>query len=334
VDTATKLKPIFPTGVRSPRTRPDYDLVPDQIKELFTPADYALLTEYPDIDSEPAAKAATTEKPDSLDPIVRPNGELYLPRPVRAGVDTKLFDTALLRTAYENRIPVLLYGPPGTGKTALAEAALEGLITISGSGDTEVSDFVGSYVQNPDGTFTWVDGPLPRAMESGRPLLIDEVALIDTKVMAVVYSVMDGRSELHITANPARGTVHAADGFYVIGACNPDVPGAVMSEALVSRFLLQMEVLTDFNLAKKLGVPRAIIAVAKNLKRKADASELIRAPQMRELLAFKRISDILGQSAALANFVATAEASDRPTVIEALKSSYGVEVTALTVGSD
>ena len=34
------------------------------------------------------------------------------------------------------------------------------------------------------------------AMENGKPLLIDEIALIDPRVMAVVYGVMDGRKRL------------------------------------------------------------------------------------------------------------------------------------------
>lgn len=264
--------------------------------------------------------------------IKRPNGQVYLPRKVRAGADT-FDDVALLRRAYEQRIPVLFYGPPGTGKTALAEAALENLVTISGSGDTEVSDFLGAYVQNPDGTFTWVDGPLLIAMEEGRPLLVDEIALIDPRTLAVLYSVMDGRDELVVSANPARGTVKAKDGFYVVGACNPDVPGAVMSEALTSRFLLQVEVLTDFDLAISLGVPREIVVVAKNLKRKQEASTVMRAPQMRELLGFKRIAEVFGADAAIANFVGSAEPGDKDEYVEAIKSTFGKTVEPLSISS-
>jgi hypothetical protein len=264
----------------------------------------------------------------------RPNGETYFARRIKTGrkkVADELYDVIAVRRAREHNIPVLLYGPPGTGKTGLVEAAFNNVITINGSGDTEVSDFVGSYVQNPDGSFSWLDGPLIRAMEEGRPLFVDEIALVDPRVIAVLYSTMDGRDELVVTANPSRGIIRATEGYYVLGACNPNVPGAVMSEALMSRFTLQVEVLTDFELAKDLKIPAPIITVAKNLTKKFEADELLKAPQMRELLAFKRINDAYDELTAIANFVSATDPSDRDIVIEAVSNAFGVEAKMLTI---
>lgn len=266
----------------------------------------------------------------SPDVVKRPNGEIYVPRKIKCG-DLTLEDVATVRKCYEQRIPVLLYGPPGTGKTALAEAALEGVITLAGHGDTEFGDFEGSYVQNPDGTFTWVDGPWVVAMESGRPLFVDEIAMIDSKVLTGVYPSMDGRTEIHCRTNPARGKINIKDGFMVIGACNPDVPGSVMSEALLSRFLMHIEVLTDFDLAMKLGVPREIVVVARNLARKQKAGEIVKAPQMREMLAFRKIAETFGLHPALANFVGIAEPGDRDAFAEAVSSSFGKKIGALVI---
>lgn len=264
-------------------------------------------------------------------PLIRPNGELYYPRKIRLeGADAPtLYDTQMIQQAYDARIPVLLYGPPGTGKTAVCEAVLPGMYTISGTADTETADFVGSYTTDPSGAFEWIDGPLIKAMEEGVALFIDEVALIDSRVLALVYSVMDGRKEVHITANPKRGTIHAKEGFYVIGACNPDVPGAVMSDALLSRFSLQVEVTTDYDMLKTLGVSREIISVSKNLAKSQASGAIQKAPQTRELLAFERIKAAMGEAVALANMVAAALPTDRDEYITALSSKFEGKIVAL-----
>jgi nitric oxide reductase NorQ protein len=256
----------------------------------------------------------------------RPNGDIYYSRKWGDHIDV-----TVIRKAREHNKTVLAYGAPGCGKTALFDAALTDLYTIMGTGDTETADFIGSYVQTPKGGFEWVDGPLVRAMEEGAALLIDEIGLIDPKVMSIVYSVMDGRKELVITANPERAVVKAKDGFYIVAATNPNAPGVRLSEALLSRFTLHVEMTTDWNLARKLGCGSAIVGAAQNLAKRQEKGDISWAPQFRELLAYRDTAKIFGQKFAVQNLIASAPEIDRGEVMQTLSKLMGEEYTPAVI---
>jgi nitric oxide reductase NorQ protein len=246
----------------------------------------------------------------------RPNGDWYIPR--KWGEHT---DVEVLKKARDLDQYILLYGPPGTGKTALAEAAFNtDLEVIIGTGDIEVADFIGQWITTPEGGFEWIDGPLVRAAEGGYPILIDEIGLIDPKVLSLAYGLMDGRRELVITANPKRGIVKAKKGFYVIAATNPKAPGVILSEALISRFPIQAEMTTDWKLAQKLGVPKDMVTAAQNLDKREDVQW---APQMRELLAFRDVEKAFGTTWAIRNLIAGSPEMDRVTVSDVIGQVYG-----------
>jgi hypothetical protein len=191
--------------------------------------------------------------------VTRPGGQVY-----RLRVLADMADVGALRKLRDAGIPALLYGPPGTGKTSLVEAAFPDVITVAGDGDTTVADFTGEYIQRPDGTFDWADGPLITAMREGRVLFIDDTTLISPQVLAVVYPAMDGRREVTVKAHKA-DRITAASGFYVIGGHNPGVHGAVLTEALSSRFSVQVKVGTDYDLAHSLKIDDRAIRAARNL---------------------------------------------------------------------
>ena len=281
----------------------------------------------------PGKASARTIAPKKVAPVIsadailgtekytRPNGDDYYTR--KWGEHD---DVMVLRKAREQMQFVLLYGAPGCGKTALVEAAFgNDLETFLGSGDTEVADLVGGYVQTPSGGFLWEDGPLLRAAERGIPFFIDEIGLIDPKVLSIVYGLMDGRREYLVTANPERGIVKAKDGFYVIAATNPNAPGVRLSEALLSRFLIHSEMTTDWSLARKLGAPAQIVTAAQNLAKKQQTGEVSWAPQMRELLAFRDLTKTFGTKFAIANLLAASPELDRPVVADVFTRVFGEE---------
>ncbi|WP_018537411.1 AAA family ATPase [Streptomyces sp. MspMP-M5] len=259
-------------------------------------------------------------------PIMRPNGQRYHPRAL-----AQLSDVEALRRLREAGVAVLLYGPPGTGKTSLIEAAFPDLITVAGDGDTTVGDLVGEYTQDPSGGYEFIYGPLVTAMQEGRALLLDDATLISPKVLAALYPAMDGRRQIQVKAHKGE-MITATDGFYVIAGHNPGVHGAVLTEALASRFSVQIQVGSDYDLAASLNINRTAVRIARHLATSQQAGEVGWAPQLRELIAFQKIADVLGTEAAFANLVGIAPAEDRDLVAEIVTKALGRPVTALALG--
>jgi nitric oxide reductase NorQ protein len=275
----------------------------------------------------PAPAPSPASGPATSGPVTRPNGQVYQPRSL-----ADMPDVDALRRLRDAGVPALLYGPPGTGKTSLIEAAFPDLITVAGDGDTTASDLVGEYTQNPDGTFTFVYGPLIRAMQEGRVLFIDDATLISPAVLAVAYPAMDGRREITVKAHKGE-TITAAGGFYICAGHNPGVHGAILTEALSSRFSVQVRVSTDYDLAHALKIDPRAIRAAKDLAARQASGEIGWAPQLRELLAFAKVAAILGLDAAIANLAGIAPEEDRDLVAEAIARAFGRKTVApLTQG--
>jgi MoxR-like ATPase len=271
---------------------------------------------------KPAAPAAPAlaplpAPPAAAGPVTRPNGQVYQPRSL-----ADMPDVEALRRLREAGVPALLYGPPGTGKTSLVEAAFPGLITVAGDGDTTAADLVGEYTQKPDGTFEFIYGPLIRAMQEGRVLFIDDATLISPAVLAVAYPAMDGRREIVVKAHKGE-TITAAGGFYICAGHNPGVHGAILTEALSSRFSVQVRVSTDYDLAHALKIDSRAIRAARDLAARQASGEIGWAPQLRELLAYAKVAAILGENAAIANLAGIAPEEDRDAVAEAVGKAFG-----------
>lgn len=279
------------------------------------------------------------EQLDPIGEITLPNGVTYKPRTV-AGHE----DLAWLRRCGARQEHILLYGPPGTGKTFLSQAATFpdaervdpddhespylhlGQESIVCSADTTELDFLGTWVQDPTaGTFVWAPDPLQRAVEGNRPLYVDEIFLADPRVLSsTLYPLMDGRDVLQITANPSLPPIPVGPGFYVIGAGNPDVPGAMFSEALRDRFVHQVEVNTDWALARELKVPAKAVQAAKRLDQERRDGTISWSPQLRSLLAYRDAVTAFGQEYAVQALIGKAPFEDRPIIVEVLLAKFGI----------
>ena len=122
-------------------------------------------------------------------------------------------------------------------------------------------------------------------MQEGKVLFIDDATLISPAVLAVAYPAMDGRREITVKAHKGE-MIKAADGFYVIAGHNPGVHGAILTEALSSRFIgpgqglhrLRPRPRPQDRPPRDQGRP--------DLAARQASGEIGWAPQLRELLAY------------------------------------------------
>jgi len=129
-----------------------------------------------------------------------------------------------------------------------------------------------------------------------------------------------------------RGEICAAEHSTPEKFREPGVHGAVLTEALASRFAAQIQVSTDYDLARALKIDPKAVQVARNLATRQASGEIGWAPQLRELIAYQRIADVLGADAAVANLVGIAPEEDRDVVAAAVAAVFGRRINPLALG--
>jgi nitric oxide reductase NorQ protein len=107
----------------------------------------------------------------------------------------------IFRTAFEQRLAVLLKGPTGCGKTRLVEYMAEQLgvplYTVSCHEDITSADLIGKHVL-VGGETEWIDGPLTRAVREGGICYLDEIVEARQDATVAIHSLTDHRRELFI----------------------------------------------------------------------------------------------------------------------------------------
>ena len=304
------------------------DLLPGERAATLPQAPAADMAATPVVAPAPAVQASGKNQ------YTRPSGEVFFARKVKFG-DQETTDVELIRMWVAAGLNVFFVGKPGCGKTAAIEAALHdwdqsnGIVTLLGTASTTASDFTATRVPQPDGTFKTVLGPLTEAAQNGKIFYVDEIGRIDSRELTVLYSVMDGRGEFNIPEAPELGTIKIQPGFAVVASTNPDAPGCVMDDALLSRFMPPVDYTTDYTIATRfLKVKKEAAAIARDMDKAVRNGTAYWCPSMRDLLQWRDIAAINGERAAWQGLVTAAPEEARTEVATAIERAIGIKVEA------
>lgn len=131
-------------------------------------------------------------------------------------------ESTLFRTAFENKIPLIIKGPTGCGKTRFVERmAYElslPLITVSCHEDLTAADLVGRYLFKNDET-VWRDGPLTLAVRHGGLCYLDEIVEARKDTTVIIHSLTDHRRMLYI--DKTAELLNAHPDFMLVLSYNP-----------------------------------------------------------------------------------------------------------------
>ena len=278
--------------------------------------------------------AAPLELETAGEPILLPDGKRIYP-PCLHGQPVDELALALLDMDDPAQSTFLrLIGPPGAGKSQIARAIAYRLWTGRGRevADRHGAPFYGFVELQPGpssdefffrydyvpvagagGQVKLVDSAFVQAMREGWVVMIDEVNTARDVALLSINATLDGRLTLYLAATGE--TVVAKPGFAVLLAYNPGLVGATdIPDAWHSRFPATLEVTSNWAALAELGAPAQLVAEAMRLDRQRIAGEdgLCWTPQFRDIESLWRMSERVGERAALAFFASNLHEQVRP----------------------
>jgi nitric oxide reductase NorQ protein len=139
------------------------------------------------------------------------------PHYVTVGSEEQVF-----KSAYRQRMSILIKGPTGCGKTRFVETMAHDLrrplITVACHDDLTTADLVGRFLLH-GGETEWVDGPLTRAVREGAICYLDEVVEARQDTTVVLHPLADHRRQLPIERLGI--TLRAPPEFCLVVSYNP-----------------------------------------------------------------------------------------------------------------
>ena len=130
---------------------------------------------------------------------------------------------ALCMALAMNKSSVVLMGPPSSGKSKMINymakktGNFDGLIRVHLDDQMDSKTLLGGYIcTSVPGEFAWAPGPIVRAMQDGRWLILENINLASSEVVTLLSSLAKRR----VIEISSRGeTVKARDGFQMIATC-------------------------------------------------------------------------------------------------------------------
>jgi len=178
-------------------------------------------------------------------------------------------------------------------------------VELAGGPSSDEHLFRHEFVPAADdaGSVQLVDSAFVQAMREGWVVMIDEVNTARDVALLSINATLDGRLSLYLAATGE--TVVAKPGFAVLLAYNPGLVGATdIPDAWHSRFPATLEVTSNWAALAELGAPASLAGEAMRLDRERIAGEdgLCWTPQFRDIESLWRMTERVGERAALAFF--------------------------------
>ncbi|RZN55223.1 MAG: MoxR family ATPase [Candidatus Methanomethylicota archaeon] len=212
----------------------------------------------------------------------------------------------ILLKAYEKKLFVLIIGPKGTGKTTLvrkfAEIIKKPLYSINFSLRTKESHLVGSTILE-DGSTKFALGIIPKSMQEGALLYLDEINSAEPDVLLRLDEALDDRREIVLKEAGETIIIKAKSDWFVIATINPLSHAGTkeLPPQLLSRFPIRIHLdYPPIEIEKrivKMYINNPIderqlelaITLANKLREAAKVEDIYYSPSIRETIAFAKL---------------------------------------------